>query len=99
LTYAVFKPFPVAPAMGVAMTTRQKRRFQFGVRGIVRYCRGNSGRRLVKSLADKRRVEFRLEPDGIRVRSHQAHVAIFSGELVRERDGFFGNSQSWVVKP
>ena len=83
--------------MGVAMT-RQKRRHRVGARGIIKYCRSNNGR-LVKSLADKRRVEFWLEPDGIRVRSHQAHVAIFSGELVRERDGFFGNSQSWVVKP
>ena len=77
---------------------RPKRRRRLGVRGIIKYCRSNKGR-LVKSLADKRRVEFWLEPDGIRVRPHQAHVAIFSGELVSERDGFFGNSQSWVAKP
>jgi hypothetical protein len=84
--------------MGVAMTTRQKRRHRIGARGIIKYCRSNNGR-LVKSLADKRRVEFRLEPDGIRVRPHQAHVAIFSGELVRERDGFFGVNQTWRAKP
>ena len=85
--------------MGVAMTARQKRRRGVGAQGIVKYCRGNNGGRLVKSLADKRRVEFWLEPDGIRVREFPAHRAIFSGELVRQDDGLFGNSQSWKAKP
>ncbi len=78
--------------------TRQKRRQRLGARGIIRYCQRNGGR-LVKSLADKRRVEFYLEPGGIRVREHQAFLAIFSGELIREPDGFFGNSQAWTWRP
>ena len=81
--------------MGVAMTRRQHK---VGARGIVKYCRTNNGR-LVKNLSTKGRVEFRLEPDSIRVREFQAHRAISSGELVRQDDGLFGNSQSWKAKP
>ena len=66
--------------MGDAMT-RQKRRRRVGARGIIQHCRSDNGR-LVKSLADKRRAEFWLEPDGIRVREFQAHRAIFSGEAM-----------------
>jgi hypothetical protein len=43
-------------------------------------------------------VEFWLAPDGIRVREHQAFLAIFSGELTREPDGFFGVNQTWKAK-
>jgi hypothetical protein len=92
-TDAMFRPFPATPAMGVAMTTRQKRRV-----GIVKYCRTNNGR-LVKNLSTKGRVEFWLEPSGVRVPEFQAHRAIFSGKLVRQDDGLFGNSQSWKAKP
>jgi hypothetical protein len=75
----------------------QKRRRRLGVWSIIRYCRNNDGR-LVKSLGDKRRVEFWLAPDGIQVRPHHALTAIFTGELERENDGFFGASQTWKVR-
>jgi hypothetical protein len=88
---------PAPPVSGGAMT-RQKRHRRAGARGIVKYCRINDGR-LVRSLADKRRVKFWLEPGGIPVREIQAHRAIFFGELTREPDGFFGVNQTWRAKP
>jgi hypothetical protein len=54
--------------------------------------------RLVRSLDDKRRPKFWLAPSGEHVREHQAFLAIFSGDLVRIPDGFFGVNQTWKAK-
>ena len=67
-------------------------------RDVVKYCR-TSGGRLVKSLASKGHVIFLLEPAEVRIDETQAVQAIFSGQLVGESDGLFGNSQTWVAKP
>jgi hypothetical protein len=77
---------------------RPKRRRRLGVRGIIKYCRSNNGR-LVRSLGDQRRVKFWLAPSGACVGEHQAFLAIFSEELVRESDGFFGVNQTWRARP
>jgi hypothetical protein len=68
------------------------------MRGIIRYLRDHDGE-LVRSLDDKRRAKFWLEPSGEHVREHQAFRAIFSGDLIRIPDGLFGINQSWRAKP
>jgi hypothetical protein len=78
-------------------TGTRKRHRRVGARGIIKPCR--AGARLVKSLGERGRVVFWLEPNGIKIRPHQAYVAIFSGELTRANDGMFGCDQTWVAKP
>jgi hypothetical protein len=53
-----------------------------------------TGARLCKRVGP-RCATYTLQPPGARVEPHHALKVIASGKVTPERDGLFGNSQSW----